>query len=564
LPTSTVAPTAEVVLVDRETPVADIESDPRVIARRAALAESLTQDPPVIRLSQGLDVDQATAQTIALTDARVLRDFRDPAGGAALLNEVFGIYPLRASDINEATLECQQLRCFRVEVYHFASNSTTAAVVDVDGGRVIAVGYFPTTQPDVPVHIAELARAIAARSPLVREELGVTPAEADALMANTKTALNDSRCERTQHLCLAPTFVRDGRALWAIVDITNLNLVGTRWTEVGESSSPPVTERQLQDEVVMDQFCNRETALERDGWGLNYTLTSSDGLRISNVTFNGTPILRDAKLVDWHVNYSNTDGFGYSDAVGCPLFSQAAVVAYEPPEVLELEEDGQAVGFSLRQHFSSDAWPAPCNYYYEQQYDFYQDGRFRIQAISVGRGCGDDGTYRPVTRIAFAGDDLTFSQWTGSDWRPWTEEQWALQEDGAFTPEGYQYRLVNGQGAGYFLEPSTGQFGDGGRGDNAWVYLTRFKPDVEEGQADLITIGSCCNLDYRQGPEKFIGPDPDPVESAPLVVWYVAQLENDGRPGSEYCWAQSVAEDGLFAVREYPCVSGPMFIPIRP
>ena len=44
--------------------------------------------------------------------------------------------------------------------------------------------------------------------------------------------------------------------------------------------------------------------------------------------FGGRPVLESAKLVDWHVSYSESDGFGYSDAVGCPVFSAAAAFSF--------------------------------------------------------------------------------------------------------------------------------------------------------------------------------------------------------------------------------------------
>ena len=43
--------------------------------------------------------------------------------------------------------------------------------------------------------------------------------------------------------------------------------------------------------------------------------------------------------MDWHVSYSKIDGFGYSDAVGCPEFSQAAVVAVSDPKVSEIIDE---------------------------------------------------------------------------------------------------------------------------------------------------------------------------------------------------------------------------------
>ena len=95
--------------------------------------------------------------------------------------------------------------------------------------------------------------------------LGAKPGEDVALMANTKTALNQSRCERSQHLCVAPTFVQGEFALWAIVDLTDVVLVGTRWTRVGDATQPRLTEKVLQNEVVTELYCNKTTALGA-GW----------------------------------------------------------------------------------------------------------------------------------------------------------------------------------------------------------------------------------------------------------------------------------------------------------
>lgn len=86
---------------------------------------------------------------------------------------------------------------------------------------------------------------------------------------------------------------------------------------------------------------------------------------------------------------------------------------------------------------------------------------------------------------------------------------------------------------------------------------------VDEGEADLVTIGPCCNTDYQQGPEKFIEPSPDNIQNKKLVVWYVAQLKNDDAKGKEYCWAESVLENGVYVTKAYPCFAGPMFIPIN-
>ena len=144
-----------------------------------------------------------------------------------------------------------------------------------------------------------------------------------------------------------------------------------------------------------------KVAVGQVDWKMDYNITSSDGLKVSNVFYKGEPIIKDAKLVDWHVNYSNTDGFGYSDAVGCPYFSTAAVIAIEPPQILPIIENGVEVGCILQQNFYSEGWPLPCNYNYCQKFEFYNDGRFRVACASLGRGCGNNGTYRPVIRVSF-------------------------------------------------------------------------------------------------------------------------------------------------------------------
>jgi len=284
-------------------------------------------------------------------------------------------------------------------------------------------------------------------------------------MANTKTALNESRCERSRHLCVAPTFMAGERALWAIVDLTEGTVVGIRWTDLGAvgGTVTTVTEKLLQDEVVTREYCEKSTTLTADEWQLDYVLTSSDGLRISDVRFAGEAVLQSAKLVDWHVSYSNTDGFGYSDAIGCPIFSQAAVVAFNGPQVTPIRAGEEAIGFALTQEYMSELWPAPCNYFYSQRYEFYNDGRFRIAFANHGRGCGDNGTYRPVARIVPAGG-YSFAAWADGAWESWETEQWRAPFESA-TAAGYQFRVSREDASGYWIEPGRGQFhgdADGG------------------------------------------------------------------------------------------------------
>ena len=530
-------------------------NDSLIKARVEKIQNSLRQNPPILLL-EGLDETQNAAQNLAIKDEKFLRETRDKTSNESLLNEIFGVYPLRESDFIQQTQTCKQSKCFRVEMYNFALNLTTNAVIDTNQQKVLVVTRIPNSQPDIPNHLTELAAHLATTSTEVKTALGGT-AESP-LMANTKTSLNRTKCERSQHLCVAPTFVSGEKALWAIVDLTDLALVGIRWTQVC-STCKAVTEKSLQNEVLTKKYCEQNTSLEKNGWKLNFMLTNSDGLKISDVSFNGKPILTSAKLVDWHVNYSNTEGFGYSDAVGCPYFSQAAVVAAVEPKISDIKD-----GFSLTQKYYSEGYPTPCNYSYEQRFDFYNDGRFRVVAASLGRGCGNDGTYRPVTRISFADAQNNFAEWSGNDWKIWQNEAWQAQKsETIYTKENFQYRIANTSNQGFYVEANRGQFGDNGRGDNAFIYVTKNLAERDEGESDLVTIASCCNTDYKQGPEKFIEPAPEPIQNSPLVVWYVAQLKNDSEKGKEYCWAESVVENGIYKVKEYPCYSGAMFVPIK-
>lgn len=534
---------------------------PELQAYRRRVAAAMAADPPVLRLETGLDADQRLAQDLALADPRVVETFRDAATGAVLRSEVFGVYALREGDFLPAVAACRQAACYRVELYNFALNLTLAVIVDNSARQTLQVNPVVGTAPDLPPALAELAARIAAASPDLAEALGRKPSPDEALMAATKTALNRSRCERSKHLCVAPTFVEGDGALWAIVDLTDGRLVGLRWTRVG--STGPVTEKRIQNEVLMRDVCDKANRLDRDGWTLSYSLTRSDGLKVADITFGGRTVVQSAKLVDWHVSYSNEEGFGYSDAVGCPEFSQAAVVAVEPPRVVDLVEGSRVVGFSLVQTYWNELWPQPCNYSYQQAYDFYRDGRFRPVATSLGRGCGDTGTYRPVSRIALPGK-ARFSSWDGAAWKPWEREGWQRQADSRADADGAMFRILDAQGRGWRIAPNTGAWGDGSRGDDAFVYVSRQQTSPDEGESDLVTLGPCCNQDYHQGPETFIEPLGEPIGDAPLVLWYVAQLANDDTPGKEYCWAESVAEEGGYVSRGYPCHSGPMFLPVQP
>lgn len=547
-------------LVERSTPAP--EQVPLLAERIAEVEAALARPQPILTLD-GLEEPAQTSQELAVLDERVQAAIYT-ADGQPMRTEVFGVYPLGPADITPATAVCSNSTCYRVELYNFADNKTILAVADPDAQMIIDVQVLPETQPTVvPQHLMDLGAQIALAAPEVREALELEPDAGMIHQPQMKVQFQATACERSRHLCVSPIFVWGERALWVIVDLTAYSIIGLRWTDLGESSRMPVTEQRLQDNVVTSTYCQEETFLQRDGWEMSYILTNSDGLRVADVSFNGKPVLTSAKLVDIHISYSSREGFGYSDALGCPVFSAAAVVAWNGPQVEPITGADGTEGFALIQRFRSEFWPVPCNYAYRQRYEFYRDGRFRVMLINDGRGCGDDGTYRPLLRIAPALAQTEFAEWSGDNWQTWEREGWQLQQETTtYTPEGYQYRLSDGAGNGWYVEPGQGQFDDSGRGDNAYLYVSRDHPDQDEGASDLPTLGDCCNSDERQGPERFIDPA-EPLGDAPLVIWYVPQLKNSDEPGSRYCWADAVLEDGVFVPQVWPCAAGPMFVPVQ-
>ncbi len=545
-------------LAARSTPAPELA--PLLAERRAQVERALAGTIPVLLLD-GLAEEQQVAQQLAVEDARV-RQALAASDGRPLRAEVFGVYPLGPADAAGVGEACRGRACYRVEIYNYAENRSVLAIADPQAKRVYDVTVLDDTQPTiVPRHLMDLAAQIALAAPEVRAELGLTPDQTMIQQPQMKVQFQATACERSRHLCVAPIFVWGERALWVIVDLVEYTIIGLRWTDLGASSRRPVTEQRLQDDVVTARYCNQATELSRDGWSLRYILTSTDGLRIEDVQFSAVPVVRSAKLVDVHINYSQQEGFGYSDALGCPAFSAAAVVAWDGPQIEPVRSTRDVEGFALVQRFRSEFWPTPCNYAYRQRYEFYQDGSFRVVFISEGRGCGNNGTYRPVMRIAMAGEQQRFAEWDGTAWRSWDVEGWQVQrETTAYTPEGYQYRLTNRDGRGWYIAPGRGQFGDGGRGDHAYLYAVRGGADRDEGESDLPTLGDCCNADERQGPERFLTP-PESLGEGPLVIWYVPQLQNSDVPGAEYCWADSILQDGVFEPRVWPCAAGPLFVP---
>jgi hypothetical protein len=541
-----------------------------------------------------LDDNAKKAQEILLKDPKFLEDTKQ--GKTFLHNDMMRILPAIVSSLDEnARKSCQEHSCYQAEKYNFVTNTTTRAIVDVEVLKVLSVERYPGMQPDISLRLTYIAQAIALNAPEVKKELGFTPAKKDITMANVRGTMKESPCENTDHLCVAPTFTdhQKEQALWAVVDLTELKLAAAKWAGLGKTTTPAcISERSLQNRYIMKNFCQKESFLEKNGWKITYRLTGSDGLEIRDVSFKGEKVLTSAKIVDWHVSYQQKGGekldtstetyiegrrvefvrgedgnflFGYNDAMGCPLFSTSVVLAFNGPQIRELKSGD---GFMLTQDFRNPKWPMACNYRYENRFEFYDDGSFRVVAVNKGRGCGDNAIYRPVMRIDMALDEKENFYSHDGDWKLWEKESSeqvpAPVGRGVLSPTNnrYPYKIVSATKptSGYYIEPNHGQFGDHSRGDHAALFVTKFNP--QEGDKDLLTLGSCCDLS-DDGVERYLK-EPESISGTDIVLWYVPRIRNDAREGQEYCWADTViGTDGNLQVKVWPCTVGPKFVPIK-
>ena len=548
------------------------------------LKKHIAQGQAVLPLSSDeIDTQAQKVQDILLKDREFLADtVRD---GKLLHNDMMRIVPAIMSSLDTKSQKiCNRHRCYQAEKYNFVTNTTTRAIVNTEAQQVLSVERYPNMQPDISERLRKIAEAIALHAPEVKRELGHTPSKHEITMANVRGSMKESPCEDTTHLCVAPTFSdhQKEQALWAVVDLTQMRLAAAKWAGLGKTTTPAcISERTLQNRYIMKHFCQKDTVLEKNGWHIVYRLTGSDGLEIRDIRYKGRSVLRSAKIVDWHVSYqqkgadrldtsteSYIEGrrvefvrgegdsymFGYNDAMGCPMFSTSVVLPFNGPQIRELPE---GKGFMITQDFRNPKWPMACNYRYENRFEFYDDGSFRVVGVNKGRGCGDHAIYRPVMRIDTAmGEKEAFWKYEESSYRLKKRE---FYERVPPKPR-YPYKVTDraDPSKGYLIEPNQGQFGDNSRGDHATIFVTRYHPN--EGDKDLLTLGSCCKL-QEEGVERYV--NGESIDGADLVIWYVPHIHNDAHKGEEYCWADTViGEDGNIHVKVWPCTVGPKFVPI--
>jgi len=564
---------------------------PQVKQYMSDIIEMIKKGQAVLPLqSSELNSDTKKVQALLLQDAVFLKDTKQ--GEKLLHNDMMRILPAIVSALDQKRAKlCQVHSCYQAEKYNFVTNTTTRAIVDIDEMQILSVERYNGMQPDISLRLTHIAQAIALNAPEVKKELGFTPRKKDITMANVRGTMKESPCDNTEHLCVAPTFTdhQKAQALWAVVDLTEMRLAAAKWAGLGKTTTPAcISERSLQNRYIMENFCQKDSYFEKNGWEITYRLTGSDGLEVRNVTFRGNSVLTSAKIVDWHVSYQqksegelNTSEeiyiegrrvefvqgengnflFGYNDAMGCPLFSTSVVLAFNGPQVRALKHGD---GFMLTQDFRNPKWPMACNYRYENRFEFYNDGSFRVVGVNKGRGCGDNAIYRPVMRIDMALSEKENFYSYDKKWNLWKNEasQKVLRQVQDPEANRYPYRIVSSSNRdrGYYIEPNHGQFGDKSRGDHATLFVTKFQS--QEGDKDLLTLGSCCDLS-SDGVERYLE-NSESINESNIVIWYVPRIRNDAREGHEYCWADTIiGDDGNLDIKVWPCTVGPKFIPIK-
>ncbi len=524
-----------------------------------ASAPAAAQGGPIQPLEQTerpLSAQQQRAQQLALASAPVQRYVQ---GSRA---EVFTILPFRDPFV-PAYDACSDGACYQVDIFDFQQQATITAIVHLGSDQVLDAWLLPGAHPLIPPALYQRAVEIIQNDPDVQAALGYRPTAAQTRLMDPSNA--DTLCSGGR-LCAGATFVTDSGAVWVIVDLHEERVEKLWWEEkpydIRSNQIDPKPEAPPED-------CGVTLHLARDGWNLDYRTTGSDGLEITNVTRNlggvDRPVATRIKTMEWHARYPT--GTGYVDYTGCgggagggfPIYNYGAT------QVRDLYDNANTlIGFAVVQDFRMSNWTADCNYRYEQHFEFYTDGRFRVKTGAYGRGCGNnqlsEATYRPVVRMdlaVFEDAANTFSGWDGSQWVIRNTEGWWLQ-GGPYTAEGYLYRIVHeNSGFGYYMEPGQGQFDDFGTGDNAYTYLTLQR--ASEGDGDTAALGTCCSTDHQQGPHVFV--NGENVRNKNLVLWYVPASAtittwavNNGYATRQYCWTDSTTQ-------VWPCYSGPMFTP---
>jgi hypothetical protein len=195
----------------------------------------------------------------------------------------------------------------------------------------------------------------------------------------------------------------------------------------------------------------RGSPLNVNGWSVNWNITATHGIEISNVTYGGVLTIRNALINGILVKY-----FQQPPSLSCLFFDDLGKddIASSIAGLSVQFSSGPDPWFQIRAQYN----PSGVGYNYTQDWRFYNSGRWDAILYVGHTGCSWNHTYQPHFRISLAignkNRDL-MSQYTPSG--VWQNLVW----EGNYTDNGLRDRFHNftqwrfGDGRAYYYVNST-------------------------------------------------------------------------------------------------------------
>ncbi len=182
------------------------------------------------------------------------------------------------------------------------------------------------------------------------------------------------------------------------------------------------------------------------GWTIHWNITNNDGIDLSNITWHGRPVIRDARMAGISVRYKDNYCQFYDEFVD--NFTDTVIFEYSP--LGSPDPWVQIHSMSVNRYFS-----LVFGYYYQQVWRFYASGRWDAEVRPEnGGGCSADHYYEPHFRFDLALGNQIMSQYTAG--QRWQNLVWeGNYTDNTFrdnSRNGTQWR-IGGDGSYYYLAP---------------------------------------------------------------------------------------------------------------
>jgi len=519
----------------------NIEDMPAVRAYLEDLQKLYKENKAVLPLQNNeLDNNGKIAQNVALKDKNFLSDTK--INNKLLHNDIMRVMPATQSMLDKKSKsECKALTCYVVEKYNYALNSTTKAIVNIPKKRVISVKRYSNSQPIINKRLTRISKEIAINQPRIVKELGYKPSFREISMKKIKSNLKESFCKDKNHLCVALTIAENKKkqALLAIIDLTKLKLVAIKWANLNKIYSTVSIDA---NQYIVKNFYQKDVNLTKDGWSMKYNLTTLDGLEIKNLKYNGKNVARSLKIINWYLPYKD---------ISVNQVNTSVVLAFNAPKIKEFKEKN---GFYIIQDFKNPKSLKTCDYLYENRYEFYKDGSFKI--LALGKACNNKSIYHPIMRLDITLNDNKeqFALYNGQDWDNWQiERRYKSTNEEKMYKDKYLYRVNNPQNPenGYYIEPNRGQYNNS-QSDNEIVYVSKFK-DNESNKTLLI---------YNDNLKEFIK-NKELIENSDTVMWYIPTIQNNDKNRYKYCSkASTIDKNGKSSAKVCTYIAGVKFVPI--